>query len=100
MQAGNDSSTQCLGHGVCVFDRWFASVPASTQPNRFFIHSATSFGAMSNVREDLVQGLISRENHLRLYFKCWAFIWYLLPEHSCNTILSQPAQAEVCEQIP
>lgn len=47
---------RALATEYAVFDRWFASVPASTQPNRFYIHSATSFGAMSNVREDLVQG--------------------------------------------
>ncbi|MCI87388.1 non-specific phospholipase C4-like, partial [Trifolium medium] len=27
-----------------VCDRWFASVPASTQPNRLYVHSATSHG--------------------------------------------------------
>lgn len=31
-----------------VFDRWFASVPASTQPNRLYVHSGTSAGATSN----------------------------------------------------
>jgi len=31
-----------------VFDRWFAAVPASTQPNRLYVHSATSHGATSN----------------------------------------------------
>ncbi|KAK8596223.1 hypothetical protein V6N13_000869 [Hibiscus sabdariffa] len=45
-----------LANGFGVFDRWFASVPASTQPNRFYVHSATSFGAMSNVRKDLIHG--------------------------------------------
>jgi phospholipase C len=50
-----------------VFDRWFASVPASTQPNRFYIHSATSFGAMSNVREDLVQGFPQRKPSSTLF---------------------------------
>ncbi|KAF9599151.1 hypothetical protein IFM89_035430 [Coptis chinensis] len=39
-----------------VFDKWFASVPASTQPNRFYVHSATSHGATSNVRKDLIHG--------------------------------------------
>ncbi|KAI3732859.1 hypothetical protein L1987_64069 [Smallanthus sonchifolius] len=39
-----------------VFDRWFASVPASTQPNRLYVHSATSHGASSNVRKDLING--------------------------------------------
>ncbi|XVF68982.1 hypothetical protein PTKIN_Ptkin11bG0045000 [Pterospermum kingtungense] len=45
-----------LANEFGVFDRWFASVPASTQPNRFYVHSATSFGAMSNVKKDLVHG--------------------------------------------
>ena len=39
-----------------MFDKWFASVPASTQPNRFYVYSATSHGAMSNVRKDLIHG--------------------------------------------
>ncbi|KAL2461402.1 Non-specific phospholipase C4 [Abeliophyllum distichum] len=40
--------------GVC--DRWFAAVPASTQPNRLFVHSATSHGATSNDRKHLIEG--------------------------------------------
>lgn len=45
-----------LANEFAVFDKWFASVPASTQPNRFFVHSATSHGASSNVRKDLIHG--------------------------------------------
>ncbi|CAN1231882.1 Non-specific phospholipase C1 [Linum grandiflorum] len=45
-----------LANEFAVFDRWFASVPASTQPNRFYVHSATSHGATSNVRKDLIAG--------------------------------------------
>nr|UEN74721.1 HRT transcription factor [Silybum marianum] len=45
-----------LANEFAVFDRWFASVPASTQPNRLYIHSATSHGASSNVRKDLING--------------------------------------------
>ncbi|RWW34295.1 hypothetical protein BHE74_00016350 [Ensete ventricosum] len=45
-----------LAEEFAVFDRWFASVPASTQPNRFYVHSATSHGATGNVRRDLVHG--------------------------------------------
>ncbi|KAI4305921.1 hypothetical protein L6164_029247 [Bauhinia variegata] len=43
-----------------VFDRWFASVPASTQPNRLYIHSATSAGATSNVAALLAKGYPQR----------------------------------------
>ncbi|XP_073153089.1 non-specific phospholipase C1 [Henckelia pumila] len=45
-----------LANEFAVLDRWFASVPASTQPNRLYVHSATSHGASSNVRKDLVHG--------------------------------------------
>ncbi|GMH11165.1 hypothetical protein Nepgr_013006 [Nepenthes gracilis] len=45
-----------LANEFAMFDRWFASVPASTQPNRFYVHSATSHGASSNVRKDLIHG--------------------------------------------
>ncbi|KAK3205444.1 hypothetical protein Dsin_019490 [Dipteronia sinensis] len=39
-----------------VFDRWFASVPSSTQPNRLFVHSGTSAGATSNIPAMLIKG--------------------------------------------
>ncbi|XP_047317417.1 non-specific phospholipase C1-like [Impatiens glandulifera] len=45
-----------LANEFAVFDRWFASVPASTQPNRFYVHSATSHGAASNIKKDLIHG--------------------------------------------
>lgn len=35
-------------------------MPASTQPNRLFIHSATSHGASRNIRHLLVQGYPQR----------------------------------------
>ncbi|XWS52612.1 hypothetical protein CRYUN_Cryun11dG0085800 [Craigia yunnanensis] len=43
-----------------VFDRWFASVPSSTQPNRLYVHSATSAGATSNIPSLLVKGYPQR----------------------------------------
>nr|DAD42768.1 TPA_asm: hypothetical protein HUJ06_000998 [Nelumbo nucifera] len=43
-----------------VFDRWFASVPSSTQPNRLFVHSATSGGATSNIPSLLAKGYPQR----------------------------------------
>ncbi|KAK4777669.1 hypothetical protein SAY87_017856 [Trapa incisa] len=49
-----------LANQFAVLDRWFASVPASTQPNRFYVHSATSHGSSSNVRKDLIHGFPQR----------------------------------------
>ncbi|KAL2610041.1 hypothetical protein R1flu_028614 [Riccia fluitans] len=45
-----------LAMEFALFDKWFAAAPTSTQPNRLYVHSATSYGAMSNVRADLVHG--------------------------------------------
>ncbi|KAE8713311.1 Non-specific phospholipase C4 [Hibiscus syriacus] len=39
-----------------VCDRWFASLPTSTQSNRLYLHSATSRGAMSNDTQKLIEG--------------------------------------------
>jgi phospholipase C len=40
-----------------ICDRWFASVPASTQPNRLYVHSATSHGLTSNNTQILIKGM-------------------------------------------
>ncbi|XP_060197228.1 non-specific phospholipase C2 [Lycium barbarum] len=45
-------------YAVC--DRWFASVPASTQPNRLYVHSATSHGTTSNIASLLAKGYPQR----------------------------------------
>nr|DAD17811.1 TPA_asm: hypothetical protein HUJ06_019274 [Nelumbo nucifera] len=39
-----------------VCDRWFASIPTLTQPNRLFIHSATSHGIVNNETKKLIHG--------------------------------------------
>lgn len=39
-----------------VCDRWFASIPTLTQPNRLYIHSATSYGATENDTSMLIKG--------------------------------------------
>jgi hypothetical protein len=43
-----------------VCDRWFASVPTSTQPNRMFVHSATSHGLVGNDKKMLRAGMPQR----------------------------------------
>ncbi|KAG9449515.1 hypothetical protein H6P81_009480 [Aristolochia fimbriata] len=43
-----------------VVDRWFASVPSSTQPNRLFVHSGTSHGTTYNVNKLLAEGYPQR----------------------------------------
>ncbi|ESW06268.1 hypothetical protein PHAVU_010G033400 [Phaseolus vulgaris] len=40
-----------------VCDRWFASVPGPTQPNRLYVHSATSYGLTTQDTQKLIGGL-------------------------------------------
>lgn len=41
-----------------VCDRWFSSLPGPTQPNRLFVHSATSHGMTNhdNIKEKIIEG--------------------------------------------
>jgi len=45
-----------LAKEYAVFDRWFASVPGPTQPNRAYIHSATSHGESDNAKKHMILG--------------------------------------------
>jgi len=62
-----------LATEFALFDRWYAAgaqdiqivilrdtnlilVPGPTQPNRLFVHSATSYGASDNDTVDLAEG--------------------------------------------
>ncbi|CAA7018380.1 unnamed protein product [Microthlaspi erraticum] len=49
-----------LVYEFAVFDRWFASVPTETQPNRMFVHSGTAGGATSNDPLQLAKGYPQR----------------------------------------
>ncbi|XP_078182490.1 non-specific phospholipase C3-like [Carex rostrata] len=40
-----------------ICDKWFASIPTSTQPNRQYVHSATSHGLTSNNTDMLKKGM-------------------------------------------
>nr|BAK03111.1 predicted protein [Hordeum vulgare subsp. vulgare] len=43
-----------LAREFALCDRWFSSNPASTQPNRQFLHSATSHGLVSDDNQDIL----------------------------------------------
>ena len=49
-----------LAEEFTIFDRWFASVPGPTQPNRIFSHMATSNGLLANDPAQLVLGIPGR----------------------------------------
>ncbi|XP_073000925.1 non-specific phospholipase C4-like [Typha latifolia] len=63
-----------------VCDRWFASMPASTQPNRLFVHSATSHGLVSNDSKKLIEGLPQKTIFDSLHDEGYSFgIYYQYP---------------------
>ncbi|XP_062190958.1 non-specific phospholipase C6-like [Phragmites australis] len=49
-----------LAPAFAVFDRWFSSIPGPTQPNRLFLYSATSRGAVAHDKLDLLLGYPQR----------------------------------------
>ncbi|KAL6850212.1 hypothetical protein ACP4OV_020839 [Aristida adscensionis] len=49
-----------LAPAFAVFDRWFSSIPGPTQPNRLFLYSATSRGAVAHDKLDLLRGYPQR----------------------------------------
>jgi phospholipase C len=49
-----------LAQEYTIFDRWFASVPGPTQPNRLYSHLATSFGLFRNDPWRLIGGIPGR----------------------------------------
>ncbi|KAG6558233.1 hypothetical protein Mapa_000416 [Marchantia paleacea] len=70
--------TVTLAREFALCTRWYASLPCSTQPNRFYVHSATSQGAISNVTLDLLKGFpqktvfesVEESNHsFKIYYQ-------------------------------
>ncbi|KAF0901170.1 hypothetical protein E2562_038184 [Oryza meyeriana var. granulata] len=49
-----------LASSFAVFDRWFSSIPGPTQPNRLFLYSATSHGAVAHDKWNLLRGYPQR----------------------------------------
>ncbi|KAG9298460.1 hypothetical protein G9A89_003683 [Geosiphon pyriformis] len=49
-----------LAKNFALFDRWFASIPGSTVPNRLFIHSATSNGVIETSYDAAFNGFDQR----------------------------------------
>jgi len=45
-----------LGRQFAVFDEWYSSIPGNTQPNRFYLHAATSAGMAANDVWKLIRG--------------------------------------------
>jgi phospholipase C len=49
-------SINALADAFCVCDQWYSEVPGPTQPNRLYMHAATSFGYVHNVWSQVFDG--------------------------------------------
>ena len=49
-------SINALADAFCICDHWFSEVPGPTQPNRLYLHAATSFGYTHNVWTEKFDG--------------------------------------------
>jgi phospholipase C len=46
---GSLPAIKAFADNFCLFDHWFCEVPSSTDPNRLYMHAATSIGNARNV---------------------------------------------------
>jgi len=67
-----------LAKEFCVCDRWHASVPGSTWPNRMFAHAATSAGTVTNVLNLYLQPTIF--DRLTLAGRNWRIYYHQIPQ--------------------
>ncbi|KAJ3092429.1 hypothetical protein HK102_007440 [Quaeritorhiza haematococci] len=81
-----------LSQEYVLFDRWFSSFPGSTQPNRLFVHSATSNGEIDSNFKSYPEGYPQRsiwsvlsENGLD-----WSAYWMEIPSMVVLKELRQP----------
>ncbi|MDQ3813757.1 MAG: alkaline phosphatase family protein, partial [Armatimonadota bacterium] len=49
-------SINALADAFCLCDNWYSEVPGPTQPNRLYMHAATSFGYAHNVWTKVFDG--------------------------------------------
>jgi len=54
------SAISTLAQEFTVIDKWFASLPGPTEPNRMYLYSATSHGSCTNNVLDLIEGYPQR----------------------------------------
>ena len=68
-------SINALADAFCVCDNWYSEVPGPTQPNRLYMHAATSFGFALNVWSQIFDGP-TIYNRLSDAGKTWATYYF------------------------
>ena len=69
-----------LAKEFCVCDQWYSEVPGPTEPNRLFMHAATSVGFVHNPWEYPVEARTIYEDIDELGEQTWAFYFYDLSD--------------------
>lgn len=69
-----------LARTFCVCDRWFSEVPGPTEPNRLFMHAATSMGFVHNPWEFPVEARTVYEDIDEQGTRTWATYFYDLAD--------------------
>ncbi len=71
-----------LAQDFCVCDNWFSEVPGPTEPNRLFMHAATSVGFVHNPWEYPIEARTIYEDIDEHGEKTWAFYSHDLSDAS------------------
>lgn len=79
-----------LAASFAVCDRWHASVPSSTWPNRLFAHAATSYGAVDNVPREYPMRTIYES--LEAAGQSWSVYFHDVPLCLLLASLREPAR--------
>jgi phospholipase C len=69
-----------LARAFAVSDRWFASAPCQTWPNRFFAHCGTAGGAVDNAPDRLPFAMPSVFNRLEEKKLAWRLYFHDFPQ--------------------
>ncbi len=69
-----------LAKEFCVCDQWYSEVPGPTEPNRLFMHAATSVGFVHNPWEHPIEARTIYEDIDEQGEKTWAFYNYDLSD--------------------
>jgi phospholipase C len=69
-----------LGRSFAVSDRWFASAPCQTWPNRFFVHCGTAGGWINNQPTHYPYRMPSLFRRLSDHRRSWAIYFHDIPQ--------------------
>lgn len=69
---GSLPAIEALADNFCLFDHWFCEVPSSTDPNRLYMHAATSIGNARNVFKQQFPNTQTIYNHIEQAGLTWA----------------------------